>query len=85
VVLHLRARRVSLDGLNALLGVRLCRVTLTGDDDLAVGGLQVEVVLTGDSYRRTKRISRTSAGIEKTTVNATPANMALISFLLIER
>jgi hypothetical protein len=39
----------------------------------------------GDSHRRAKRISRTSAGIEKTTVNATPANMALISFLLIER
>jgi hypothetical protein len=39
----------------------------------------------GDSYRRAKRISRTSAGIEKTRVNATPANMALISFLLIER
>jgi hypothetical protein len=33
----------------------------------------------GRSKRRAKRISRTSAGIEKTTVNAIPANMALIS------
>jgi hypothetical protein len=33
----------------------------------------------GRSKRRAKRISRTSPGIEKTTVNAIPANMALIS------
>ena len=36
-----------LDRLNAFVGVGLCRVALTGDDDLAVRGFQVEVVLAG--------------------------------------
>jgi hypothetical protein len=36
---------VFLDRLNAFVGVGLCRVALTGDDDFAVGSFQVEVVL----------------------------------------
>jgi uncharacterized membrane protein YeaQ/YmgE (transglycosylase-associated protein family) len=42
VVLDLGAGRVRLDRLNALLGVGLRLVSLTGSDDLAVRGLQVE-------------------------------------------
>ena len=38
VILHFRARRVSLDRLNALLGVSLCLVTLTGRNDFAIRG-----------------------------------------------
>jgi hypothetical protein len=41
VVLHLRARRVGLDRVNALVGVRLRLVALTRGDDLAVRGLEL--------------------------------------------
>jgi hypothetical protein len=36
---------VGLDRLNAPVGVRLCRVCLTGGDDLAVRGFEVEAEL----------------------------------------
>jgi hypothetical protein len=46
VVFDLRAGRVHLDRLDALLGIGLRLVTLAGSDDLAVRGLQVETELT---------------------------------------
>jgi hypothetical protein len=62
-----------------------CRAGSMGGGVAVPGSYRSYLIRAGDSYRRAKRISRTSAGIEKTTVNATPANIALISFLLIER
>jgi hypothetical protein len=43
---HLGVRSVLLNRFDAFVGVRLCRVGLTGDDYLAVRGLQMEVELT---------------------------------------
>jgi hypothetical protein len=37
---------VLLDRVNPFVGIRLRRLTLTGDDDLAVRGFELEVVLT---------------------------------------
>jgi hypothetical protein len=45
VVFDLGAGRVRLDRLDALLGVRLCLVTLAGSDNLAIRGFQVETKL----------------------------------------
>jgi hypothetical protein len=45
---------MGLDRLDALLGVGLCLVTLTGGDDFAIRGLQVEPVFAGVILRDLK-------------------------------
>lgn len=45
-VFHLGVGGVLVDRVDSFVGVRLCRISLNGDDDLAVRGFEVEMVHT---------------------------------------